>query len=512
LGSDEEPLVSLRGVVKSFPDVLACDHVDFTLRRGEVHALLGENGAGKTTLMNILFGLQKPDAGEIWVRGRRVNILSPRDAMKLGIGMVHQHFRLIPTHTVAENVVVGSGGFFINSRKVSQELSSIISFYGWRISPQDRVWQLSAGERQQVELLKILYRKASILILDEPTSVLTPLETRVLFSTLRMMAGKGLGVIFITHKLDEVFAVSDRITVMRKGKVVGTVQTGQTNNDQLANLMFGRPVAVIPKQRALKVGGVALSLDNLWVQDDKGLMAVAGVTLEVRAGEIVGVAGVAGNGQQELLESVVGLRKVRSGTITIDGVDVTNRDVSSRARLGVAYIPSENSRSIAYGMSVAENLVLKSVHSRPLSRLLFLNWKAVREHSEKLIREFDIVTPSAETKARNLSGGNLQRLTLARELSGLPSREPPRLIIAGYPTRGLDAAAADFVRRLLLEFRSQGSAVLFVSEDLEEVMMLSDRVAVMFKGKIAGLLKQEECNVGLLAQLMTGATRSEYAA
>ena len=512
-GDSREILVEMRGITKRFPNVLANDRVDFTLLRGEVHALLGENGAGKTTLMNILYGLYRLDEGEIWIKGRRVNIRSPRDAIRNGIGMVHQQFRLIPTHTVAENVILGlkEAGFYLNYSDINERLREIISFYGWNISPSARVWQLSAGEKQQVELLKALYRKADILILDEPTSVLTPQETTQLFATLRKMAGEGLGIILISHKLDEVMQVSDRVTVMRRGRVVATKPTRETNPNELANLMVGRPLITSFERLNKPSEKPILRVENLHVLDDKGLPAVRGVSFTIRRGEILGIAGVTGNGQQELAETIAGIRKAVSGKIILDDVDVTNKGSMFMIRQGVAYIPAESSKCVAYQMSVAENLVMKSFRYEPFSKSIVIDWNSIKQHAERLIDAFSIVTPSPNTRAGNLSGGNIQRLILARELTGLPGSSAPKLIIATYPTRGLDVAATEFVRRTLIQNRDQGAAILLVSEDLEEIMMLSDRIAVMYRGEIVGVLEQREFDVEVIGMMMTGAKRGEAA-
>jgi simple sugar transport system ATP-binding protein len=502
-----EKLVELRGIVKRFPGVVANDRVDFELRRGEVHALLGENGAGKTTLMNILYGLYKPDEGEIYVRGRRVELKSPKDAISLGIGMVHQNFRLVESHTVLENIILGLGEdkLRIDFEKHRRRIMELAERYGWRIDPMARIWQLSAGEKQQVELLKILYRGAEILILDEPTSVLTVQETRRLFEALRRMAREGKGIIFITHKLNEVMEVSDRVTVMRKGRVVITKETRETTKAELANYMIGRPIVFGQKKVSAKLGSIVLKVIDLKVLGDRGYPAINGVSLEVRRGEILGIAGVSGNGQVELAEAIAGLRRPLAGRILLNGVDVTGMDAGKMIELGVAYIPPEgNKLGIVPGFRVVDNLFLKAYRYPPYSNNLLLNWGKMLEKAQELIEEFGIVTPSALSRTSSLSGGNIQRLILARELSGIVGGIP-RLIVAAYPTKGLDIGATEFVHDLLLRYKEMGSGIIFISEDLEELLLLSDRIAVISGGRIRGVLAREEADAEKIGLLMSEA-------
>lgn len=500
-----EKLVELRGVVKRFPGVVANDRVNFELRRGEVHALLGENGAGKTTLMNILYGLYKPDEGEIYVRGRRVELKSPGDAISLGVGMVHQNFKLVESHTVLENIILGleEDGLRIDFERHRRRIIELAEKYGWRMDPMARVWQLSAGEKQQVELLRILYRGAEILILDEPTSVLTFQETRRLFEALRRMAREGKGIIFITHKLNEVMEVSDRVTVMRKGRVVVTKEARETTKAELANYMIGRPVVFGRKRASAQPGAVVLRIIDLKVLGDKGYPAVNGVSLEVRRGEILGIAGVSGNGQVELAESIAGLRKPLAGRILLNDVDATGMDAGRMIELGVAYIPPEgNKLGVVPGFRVVENLFLKAYRYPPYSNKLLLSWGKMLESSRELIEEFGIVTPSALSRASSLSGGNIQKLILARELSGIVGGIP-KLIVAAYPTKGLDVGATEFVHDLFLKYRETGSGVIFISEDLEELLLLSDRIAVISGGRIRGVLAREEADAEKIGLLMS---------
>ncbi len=497
-------LVKMVNIVKRFPGVLANDHVNFELRPGEVHALLGENGAGKTTLMNILYGIYHPDGGEIYVKGRRVEIRSPRDAMSLGIGMVHQHFMLVDRHTVAENIALGYARSLLNPLKeIKEKLREFAEKYGLKVDPDAYIWQLSAGEQQRVEIIKALYHGADILILDEPTSVLTPQETKELFKIIKRMRDEGKGIIFITHKLDEVFEVADRVTVMRRGKVVGTLKASETTKEELARMMVGREVLFRLEKEPVERGKPVLEVENLHALNDRGLPAVRGVSFRIHEGEIFGIAGVAGNGQRELAEVIVGLRKATAGRILIDGVDVTNKSPRFIASRGVAHIPEERLRhGIVPNLSVAENLILKDYYKEPYRRGLLLDHSKVVEDAERLINKFDIVTPSPLTPAKLLSGGNIQRLICAREL-----HKEPRLIVAAHPTYGLDVGATEYIRKILLEQRKRGAAVLLISEDLEEVLQLSDRVGVMFNGEIVGIVRPEKVAIEEIGLMMAGAKR-----
>ena len=496
--------VAMHGIVKRFPGVLANDHISFEARAGEIHALLGENGAGKTTLMNILYGIYHPDEGEIRVKGRPVTIRSPRDAIHLGIGMVHQQFRLVPTHTVAENVVLGlPGNFFFPDRAARRRLDEFSQKYGLSVDPDARIWQLSAGEQQRVEIIKALYRGAEILILDEPTSMLTPGEIDELLGTIRRMAAEGHTVIFITHKLDEVFATSDRVTVLRQGKVVATQETAQTDKPSLARLMVGREVLFRLEKKPAQVGQIVLQVEGLHALNDKGLPAVKNVSFTVSAGEILGIAGVAGNGQRELVEALVGLRPCTQGRLSIEGRDVTNQPPRALIEQGVCYIPGERLIGLVPGLSVAENFVLKDYCQTPFSQGAVLNYDAINAHADRLIAQYAVTTPSRETPVKLLSGGNIQRVILARETCHAPT-----LLIAAHPTSGLDVGATEYIRQLLLAQRDQGTAVLLVSEDLEEVLQLSDRIAVMFEGQIMGILSAEQADLGTIGMMMAGAQKT----
>lgn len=496
-----EPLVRMVDIVKRFPGVIANDHVDFTLFPGEIHALLGENGAGKTTLMNILYGIYQPNEGEIYVKGRKVEIRNPKDAMRLGIGMVHQHFLLIEKHTVAENIALGFAKRIVNPLdEVRARIREFAEKYNLKVDPDAYIWQLSVGEQQKVEIIKSLCAGAEILILDEPTSVLTPQEANDLFNILRRMRAEGKGIVFITHKLAEVFAVADRVTVMRKGRVVDTLPVEKATRGDLARMMVGREVVFTVERRPAEVGKPVLEVENLVVLGDRSREAVRGVSFQVREGEILGVAGIAGNGQRELVHAIVGLRKVKSGTVRILGVDTTNKSPREIAELGVGHIPEERLKyGIVPNLSVAENSILKSYYKSPYRKGLTIDYSEVRRNAENLINEYGIVVPSPETPAKLLSGGNMQKLIVGREL-----KRRPKLIIASNPTFGLDVGATEYIRKILLEQRDAGAAILLVSGDLDEVLQLSDRIAVMFNGQFMGIVRPEEVTVEEIGLMMSG--------
>jgi ABC-type uncharacterized transport system ATPase subunit len=496
-------LVAMRGIVKRFPGVLANDHIDFNVESGQIHALLGENGAGKTTLMNVLYGLYQPEEGEIFFRGQRAQLNSPRDAIQLGIGMVHQHFMLIPPLTVAENVILGlkhSANPFLDLEDANEKISELSARYGMPVNPQDEVWQLSVGEQQRLEIIKALYRGAEVLILDEPTSVLIPQEVGELFRVLRRMAEEGKGIIFISHKLDEVMQVSHKVTVLRDGKVVASLDTESTSESELARLMVGREVLFRIEKQAPKLGEVVLKVTDLDAFGDRGLLALKGVSFEIHAGECVGFAGVSGNGQCELAEVISGLRPAIAGSVYIGNEDMTNRSPAEIIRSGLGYIPEERHRVGSIGdFTVAENAILET-HQSQFTDGIFMNRPAIRQHVSNLISNYDVKTPSPETPARNLSGGNLQKLILGRELS-----RQPELLLAAQPTRGLDVGATEYIRQELLNARDQGTAILLISEDLDEILSLSDRILVMYEGQIAGELSSEEADIETLGLMMGGA-------
>ena len=497
-------LVEMREITKRFPGVIANEDVDFELRRGEIHALLGENGAGKSTLMSVLAGLYRPEAGTIFVRGNPVGFNSPRDAIDLGIGMIHQHFTLIQSQTVTENILLGldEPQFLMRLSHYDKQMAKIGDQFGLQVTPDVRVWQLSVGEQQRVEILKMLYRGVEVLIMDEPTSVLAPQEIEELFKTLRAMVEEGKSIVFISHKLNEVMTIADRITVLRQGRVTAAgIDPASTSKAELANLMVGRKVLFELEKTAREPGHVVLQLEGVSADNDKRLPALRAIDLKVRSGEIVGVAGVAGNGQSELGEVITGLRICTGGSIHVSGKEVTNRSARTSIDYGVAHVPEDRTHvGTAPNLSITDNLIMKKYRKPPLARRASLDRDAAHEMAERLKEEYAILAPSVETPTRILSGGNLQRVILARELSS-----EPILLIAMQPTRGLDVGAIEGVQQLLLRQREEGAAILLVSEELEEIFTLSDRIVVIYEGEIvADGVEADAAKVGLL---MTGGSR-----
>jgi simple sugar transport system ATP-binding protein len=502
----------MRGITKAFPGVVANDDVDFEAAAGEVHALLGENGAGKSTLSNILTGLYRPDDGEIFVWGRPAHFASPREALDAGIFMVHQHFRLVEPFTVAENVILGehgdrarAGHFLVHPRGIERRVAELGARYGLPVDPRARIWQLSLGEQQRVEILKALYREARILILDEPTAVLTPQEAETLFATLRAMAGEGRTVIFISHKLHEVKAVADRVTVLRGGKNVATVDAAEATPRSLAAMMVGREVEPVRRQAADRVstGDVVLSCRGLWVAGDRGDSAVRGVSLDVRAGEIVAVAGVAGNGQRELAEALTGMRVPSEGEVRVDGRPLRLGDPRAAIGARIAHVPEDRlGTGVAPSLSIASNVVLKSYRDDELSAGPLLRLRRIRDRALELIRRYEVRTPSTALPARQLSGGNLQKVVLGREFSGRP-----RALVVASPTRGLDVGAIETVHRYLLDAAAAGVATLLISEDLDEILALADRISVIYEGELVGDVRAEEATVEEIGLLMAGGHR-----
>ncbi len=493
--------VEMHNITKRFPGVLANDRVDFDLRAGEVHALLGENGAGKSTLMSMLAGLYKPDAGTIRVRGALVNFHSPRDAIACGIGMIHQHFTLIPSQTVTENILLGLNEprFFLRLADYDKRMAELGERFGLGITPRAKVWQLSVGEQQRVEILKMLYRGVQVLIMDEPTAVLAPQEIKGLIQTLRAMVAEGKSIVFISHKLNEVMNVADRVTVLRQGKSTAAgLHTADSSIPELARLMVGRSVIFDLHKTPQAPGDVVLTLDKVCANNDKGLPALRNLSLTVRAGEVVGVAGVAGNGQRELAEVITGLRNCTAGRILVNGTEVTNQAALTAIRQGVSHVPEDrNHTGSAPNLSITDNVIMKRYRQPPLANGWSLNQTEARKTAQGLKEEYSILAPSVETQARLLSGGNLQRAILARELSA-----NPKLLIAMQPTRGLDVGAIEGVQRLLLAQREAGAAILLSSEELEELFALSDRIVVMYEGEIVGEVTEHDTEaIGLM---MTG--------
>jgi general nucleoside transport system ATP-binding protein len=477
--------VKMKGILKRFPGVMANDRVDFELRYGEIHALLGENGAGKSTLMNVLAGLYQPEAGSIHVDGKAVSFSSPRDAIRAGIGMVHQHFMLVPTQTVTENILLGldEPRFRLNLRDYDRKVTSLSERFGLKVDPRARIWQLSVGEQQRVEILKMLYRGTNILIMDEPTAVLAPQEIDDLFNTMRVMVAEGKSIVFISHKLQEVMAIADRITVLRKGKVTAAgLDARKSTRQELAKLMVGRDVIFHLDKQPQESGEVVLELKDVHAENDKGLHALNGISLDVRAGEIVGLAGVAGNGQRELAQVITGLRKCTRGKVILSKEAITNRSPLFGIMRGISHVPEDRTHvGTAPNLSVTDNVIMKNYRQPPIANHGILSMPVATKFANQLKTDYDIITPNVETPVRLLSGGNLQRVILAREISGQPA-----LIVAVQPTRGLDVGAIEGVHRLLLAQRQAGAAILLISEELEELLALSDRVFVIYEGRIMG--------------------------
>ena len=483
------PALEMRGITKRYPRVVANDHIDLDVRPGEIHALLGENGAGKTTLMNILYGLTAPDEGEILLDGQPVEIAGPSDAIARGISMVHQHFMLVPVLSVAENILLGeeamAGPIFLDRQEARRRIVDLGRQFGFEIDPDLKVGSLSVGWQQRVEILKALYRNARILVLDEPTAVLTPQETTEIFAVLRRLAKEGHSIIFISHKLYEVLEIADRITVIRRGKVVGSRDPKATNEDDLAALMVGRSVQLTVDRGESHPGAEPLlRVHDLRVRDDRGHEAVKGVSFEVRGGEILGIAGVAGNGQDELVEVLTGLRHATSGHVVLGGLDITDSSPRHRAELGLAFVPGDRQRfGLVLSFPVEDNLVLTTYHRRPFSRGLIRDHEAIDVWARELIGQYDIRTPSGEVPCGTLSGGNQQKVIVARELG-----RDPRMLILDQPTRGLDVGSIEFIHRQAIARRDAGAAILLVSAELDEVLEISDRIAVMYRGTLVRFL------------------------
>ena len=506
------PILELRGITKRFPGVLANDHIDLTLEEGEIHALLGENGAGKTTLMNILYGLYQPDEGEIIVRSQKQKVDSPSDSIAAGVGMVHQHFMLIPVFTVTENVMLGSEniryGDFLDRKKAADRIREISTQYHLEVDPDSYVKDLPVGVQQRVEIIKLLFRNADILILDEPTAVLTPQEADELFGIMRSLVKQGKSIIFITHKLREVLDVADRITVIRGGKVIGDTRPEDADQNKLATMMVGREVDLTVDKNAAQPDEVVLSVENLEVLDDRNQLTVNDVSFDVRAGEILGVAGVQGNGQTELVKALTGLRSPISGRITLLGQDITHATPRQITELGSAHIPEDRQADgLVLSYPVSDNLVLNTYYVDPYARGVILQEEKTLENANQLIEKFDIRTPGPYTSAGSLSGGNQQKVIVAREFS-----RPIKLLVASQPTRGLDVGSIEYIHSRLIEKRDDGCAVLLVSTELDEVMQLSDRIAVMYRGHIIAVLPIAEATKEKIGLLMAGITEQAAAA
>ncbi|MEN6570929.1 MAG: ABC transporter ATP-binding protein [Anaerolineaceae bacterium] len=498
------PILQLKGITKRFPGVLANDHIDLSLNKGEILALLGENGAGKTTLMNILYGLYQPDEGEILVADNKISINSPTDAINAGIGMVHQHFMLIPVFTVTENVMLGSepvkAGGFLDRPKTASRVREISKQYKLEVDPDDYVKDLPVGVQQRVEIIKLLYRNAEILIFDEPTAVLTPQEADELFTIMKELTKQGKSIIFITHKLREVLEVADRIMVIRRGAVVGEADPKVANRNELAEMMVGRAVSLVVEKAVKKPGDVVLDVKDLLVTDIFHQVVVDHVSFDVHAGEVLGVAGVQGNGQTELVEVLTGLRKMLSGEVKFEDVNIANTSPRRITEIGSAHVPEDRQADgLVLPFPVAENLVLCTYYQEPFSKGIRLQFDKILENSEKLIQDFDIRTPSPLTPVGSLSGGNQQKVIIARELS-----RPIKLLVASQPTRGLDVGSIEYIHKRIVQKRDEGCAVLLVSPELDEIIELSDRIAVMYRGKMIAIVNAANVSKETLGLLMAG--------
>ncbi|MCD4671019.1 MAG: ABC transporter ATP-binding protein [Anaerolineaceae bacterium] len=502
-------VLEANGITKKFPGVLANDNVNFDLEQGEIHAMLGENGAGKTTLMNMLYGLLSPDQGEIEVQGKLVTFDSHKDAIDVGIGMVHQHFMLVPVFTVTENIMLGAETVksgLLDRVAVAGQVRELSQLYGLDIDPDAIVGDLPVGVQQRVEIIKALYRKADILILDEPTAVLTPQEAEDLFRIMSELKKRGVSIVFITHKLKEVMAIADRITVLRGGKIVGHTRPKETNEAELAALMVGREVLLQVEKGPAHPSGEILRVENLIVLDDRNMEAVKEVSLEVRAGEIFGVAGVQGNGQRELVEAITGLRSVYRGHVWLNGQDATGKPPRPLIESGLAHIPEDRQRhGLVLSYPIADNLVLCTYYQKPFSNQVgWVQEAEIAKNAEELVEQFDVRTPSSRAVASTLSGGNQQKVIVARELS-----RPVKLLVANQPTRGLDVGSIEYIHRKIIEMRDEGLAVLLVSAELDEIMALSDRIAVMYRGEIVAVVAVDTANREQLGLLMAGASLQE---
>ncbi|MBU8686075.1 ABC transporter ATP-binding protein [Priestia megaterium] len=503
-----EYVIEMLDIRKEFPGIVANDNITLQVKKGEIHALLGENGAGKSTLMNVLFGLYQPEKGQIRVNGQEVKITDPNVANDLGIGMVHQHFMLVQNFTVTENIILGNEPTRtgkINIKKAAQDIQELSNQYGLSVDPYAKIQDISVGMQQRVEILKTLYRGADILIFDEPTAALTPQEITELIQIMKKLIQEGKSIILITHKLKEIMSVCDRCTIIRKGVGVGTVNVQETNPDELAALMVGREVHFKTEKKTATPKEAVLTIKELVVEDSRGVEAVSSLNLSVRAGEIVGIAGVDGNGQTELIEAITGLRKIKSGSITLKNQELSTLSTRKITESGIGHIPQDRHKhGLVLDYTIGENIGLQTYYQKPMSKSGILNYKEMYKKAKELIAEYDVRTPSGYTQARSLSGGNQQKAIIAREVD-----RSPELLIAAQPTRGLDVGAIEFIHKKLIEERDKGRAVLLVSLELDEVINLSDRIAVIYEGKIVDIVDPKETNEQELGLLMAGGTREK---
>ncbi|RNB76277.1 ABC transporter ATP-binding protein [Brevibacillus invocatus] len=501
-------VVEMRGITKRFPGIIANDNINLSVKKGEIHALLGENGAGKSTLMNVLFGLYQPEEGEILINENTVKITSPNVANELGIGMVHQHFMLVEKFTVTENIVLGNepkNGLQIDIKQAVKAVEQLSKQYGLQVDPNAKIEQISVGMQQRVEILKTLYRGADILIFDEPTAVLTPQEINELIEIMHNLVKEGKTIILITHKLKEIMAVCDAVTIIRRGKVIDSLMVKDTNPDELAAKMVGREVNFRVDKTEAQPKGPILSVENVVAMGNRGVNALNGISLEVRAGEILGIAGVDGNGQSELIEVLTGLRKITSGRVLLNGKEITNHTPRDISESGLSHIPEDrHKRGLILDFTMSENMVLETYFHPTFNKNGFLDYGAIDKHAARLIEEFDVRTPSIHTPARALSGGNQQKAIIAREVD-----KNPDLLIAAQPTRGLDVGAIEFIHRRLVDQRDKGKAVLMLSLELDEIINVADRIAVIYEGKIVGIVDAKSTNEQELGLMMSGGKRMQ---
>ena len=504
---DRIATVEMRGIGKSFVGVRANNNVNLAVKSGDILGLLGENGAGKTTLMNILYGLYQPDQGEVLINGKPMHVKSPRESMHLGIGMIHQHFMLIQKHTVLDNIILGFDDlpFFFPQKAMRRKVEEFSDRYGLKIDPDKYIWELSAGEQQRVEIIKALMHRADLLIMDEPTSVLTPAEVEDLFAILKRLSGEGHTCILISHKLDEIMDICNRVLVMRKGEVTGEAAIEDVDEKTLATMMVGHEIALSYPKKDLPPGEPVLEVKDLMVNSDQELPIVNGLSFTVRRNEIMGIAGVSGNGQREMVEAVTGLRPIEGGSVRLNGEDITNRSARHINDRGITHVPEERIKfGTVANLLLLENSVLKKHHNQPFSIRHLMNYASIREHANKLIEDFRVDAAGINVPVKNLSGGNMQKLILGREITASPD-----LLIAAHPTYGLDVGAADYIRHRLIECRDNGESVLLVSEDLEELFQVCDRVAVMFEGRFMGIVDPADCDMGEVGLMMAGSRPKE---
>ncbi len=495
-------VLKAEGITKRFPETIANDNINLELHKGEIHALLGENGAGKTTFMNMLYGIYMPSEGSIYINGEKVDIKTPFDAINYGIGMVHQHFMLVESLTVLENIILGlkNQGVIINKTKIKKEIKEISERYSLKVNPEQKIWQLSVGEQQKVEIIKVLFRGANILILDEPTAVLRPQETEPLFEIMRKMKQDNKSMFFITHKLDEVMAVSDTISVLRKGKVVRTILKKDTTKEKLAEMMVGRAVLFDFKKEKKETKEKLLDVSNIEVYSDIGLKIIDNASMDVMKGEILGIAGVSGNGQKELVQTIAGLRKTPKGKIVFDNIDITNKSPRFIAESGINYIPADRiGMGLASDLSCIDNAIMRNYYKKPILSKCIINYKKAKSYTDKIVKMFNIAVADISSPIKLLSGGNMQKLLFARELL-----EKPKLLIASYPTRGLDLASTEFVRLKMLKIREENMSVILISEDLDELLSISDRIAIIYKGQIMGIVDSDTVNKNQIGLMMAG--------